>query len=139
MPGTQNSLRILFCLAACVVASLDVDAASVDAPDAGIARLLNEANRRAASGESADIVEQWLTQAMRANGMATTPPAWDVYGQKRWQAAQDANGAASTVMPVFVVSAEEPRAKGGGYIAASAGTADPPSFVSMPASVATNP
>jgi hypothetical protein len=122
-----------------MLAAVDAVAAPVDAQNAHVARLLNEANRRTASGESADIVEQWLTQAMQADGMATTPPAWDVYGQKRWQTAQSFDAAAATVVPAFVVFADKPQADAGGYIAAGAGTADPPPFASTPASVATIP
>ena len=136
MPGTQNSLRILSCLA-CMLVIVSAAATSVEAQDARLARLLDEANRRTASGESADIVEQWLTQAMQANGMATTAPAWDVYGQKLWQAAQDAPD--MTPASAFVVSIEESTTHDSRDVVANAGTGNPPSFVPTPAVPTANP
>jgi hypothetical protein len=109
MPGTQTSLRILFFLAACMLAVVDADAASVDARNENIAHLMDEANRRTASGEPADVVEQWLTQAVQAAGMTTTPPAWDVYGQTRWQATQRTNDTFTSPAPAFVVRIEARR------------------------------
>ncbi|HEV7775642.1 MAG TPA: hypothetical protein VGO76_02185 [Luteibacter sp.] len=126
MPGTQKSLRILSCLAACMLVIVDADAAPADARNANIARLLDEANHRTASGEPADVVEQWLTQAMQSDGMTTTPPAWDVYGRTRWQAMQDANDTTATPAPIFVVSTDS-------------GRGNPPSLVSAPAVITTNP
>jgi hypothetical protein len=64
-------------------------AAPAETQDARVTHLLQQANQRTASGESSDVVEQWLTRALQDIGMATTPPSWDVYAQARWKAAKD--------------------------------------------------
>jgi hypothetical protein len=103
--------RVNLCLALCTATMAIACAATAETQDARVTHLLEQANQRAASGESSELVEQWLTRALQDIGMATTPPDWDVYAQARWKAKKDgADDADSTKaspsqQPAFVVTA----------------------------------
>jgi hypothetical protein len=73
--------------------------APAETQDARVTCLLEQANQRAASGESSQVVEQWLTLALQDIGMATTPPAWDVYAQARWKIQQNNTDIAVPSLP----------------------------------------